>query len=94
MDNQIEGTAKEFLLRYGYLMLLDTTSDTIESALTKIVSDVSFLNGYHNVYDIDIRDVYWEWLLLPVTHPDRIQINRVVWAQYLNHMLTKPEYNI
>lgn len=92
MINQIDQTVKQFLLKYGHLMLMDIGSDSIDSALIQIVSDPFICNGYWNLYGIEMTHVYWEWMLLPVDNPDRLLINRIVWAQYLNVMLTKAEY--
>lgn len=79
MNNEI----KNFLLKYSFIILLDTGTDTIADALTAIVSDRTALNAYYNMYALDMMDVYWEWMLLPTDHADRILINRITFAQYI-----------
>ena len=80
---------KNFLLKYSFIILLDTGTDTIADALTDIVSDPTAINAYHNMYNIHMADVYWEWMLLPTDHADRILINRITFAQYI--VLTEHE---
>lgn len=75
---------KDFLLKYSFIILLDTNTDTIGDALTQIVSDITSMNAYYNLYNINMANVYWEWMLLPINDPDRILINRITYAQYIN----------
>lgn len=79
MNNEI----KNFLLKYSFIILLDTGTDTIADALTAIVSDREALNAYYNMYELDMMNVYWEWMLLPTDNVDRILINRITFAQYI-----------
>lgn len=74
---------KSFLLKYSFIILLDTNTDTIGDALTAIVSDTTAMNAYYNMYGVDMAVVYWEWMLLPTDNQDRILINRITFAQYI-----------
>lgn len=79
MDNQI----KEWLLKYAFLMLKETNTDTISDALVKIVSDPCLINSYHNLYDKDMNHIYTTWELLSDDDQDKITIIRITNAQLI-----------
>lgn len=79
MDNQI----KEWLLKYAFLMLKETNTDTISDALVKIVSDPCLINSYHNLYDKDMNRIYTTWELLSDDDQDKITIIRITNAQLI-----------
>ena len=78
---------KQFLVDYGHILLLFTNTQTIDDALSSMVSSCEKAESFEASYGVDAFILYWEWMLLPADHDTRIRITKIVKSKYNHHKL-------